>query len=198
MNNERIKPSKFKHEIPPKRWIGLNSIHPKKYKCSYCGSLVANNKGYEAEHSSGSIYICPNCNEPTYFDIDKQIPGAKHGEDVKNLPDDINSLYNEARNCISVSSYTASVMICRKLLMNIAVNKGADKGKTYKEYVNYLDVNHYTPPESKDWVDKIRELGNEANHEIKLMSNEVSVELLNFVEMLLKFIYEYPTKFKKQ
>ena len=37
-----------------------------------------------------------------------------------------------------------------------------------------------------------RKRGNEATHEIKLMSQTDAKELLTFIEMLLRFVYEFP------
>ena len=42
------------------------------------------------------------------------------------------------------------------------------------------------------WVDHIRKKGNEANHEITLMTDKDAKDLIVFLEMLLKFIYELP------
>ena len=43
-------------------------------------------------------------------------------------------------------------------------------------------------------MDHIRKKGNEANHEIKLMTAEDATELISFSEMLMKFIYEFPSR----
>jgi len=40
-------------------------------------------------------------------------------------------------------------------------------------------------------------MGNEANHEIKVMTRDEAEVVMLFTEMLLKTIYEYPTKTKK-
>jgi hypothetical protein len=64
--------------------------------------------------------------------------------------------------------------------------------------VNYLSDNGFVPPDGKDWVDHIRTKGNEATHEIKIMSKEDAEELLSFAEMLLKFIFEFPAKMKRK
>jgi len=58
------------------------------------------------------------------------------------------------------------VLLGRKLLMHIAASVGAAAGQPFVTYVDYLVTNHYAPPNSKDWIDKIRAHGNEANHEI--------------------------------
>ena len=76
--------------------------------------------------------------------------------------------------------------------MHIAVSQGADQGKTFLNYVDYLVDKHYAPPNSKVWVDRIRAHGNEATHEIVLKSAADSKEIMVFLEMLLKFIYEFP------
>lgn len=125
-----------------------------------------------------------------------QFPGFIFGNPVEKLPQNIEALYNEARECVKANAYTASVLTCRKLLMNIAVDKGASGGMNFIEYIEYLSNKNFIPPDGKAWVDRIRQRGNEANHEIVLMIKEDSEELIIFIEMLLKFIYEFPGKIK--
>lgn len=143
------------------------------------------------------IYICHKCTRPTFIlsQFDIQVPGVPFGESVSSISDkSVADLYNEARRCCQVNSYTATVLCCRKMLMNIAVSKGAEKDKSFKFYVDYLSSEGYIPPDGKAWVDHIREKGNEANHDIQIMSQNDAEELLSFIEMLLKFIYEFPAK----
>lgn len=131
---------------------------------------------------------------PTFMHGDVQIPGVSPGNEVGHLPKDIGALYNEARNAVAASCFTASVLTCRKLLMNIAVSLKADPGKRFVEYVDYLAQQGYVPPNGRGWVDHIRKKGNEATHEIVLMSRADAEELIAFSEMLLKFIFEFPAK----
>ncbi len=81
--------------------------------------------------------------------------------------------------------------------MHIAVAKGAEEGKNFFEYVEYLSSKGYVPPDAKSWVDHIRTKGNEANHQIVIMSEEEARDLTAFVEMLLKLVYEFPATSKK-
>ena len=76
--------------------------------------------------------------------------------------------------------------------MNIAVQEGAAEGLKFIEYVDYLANKGFVPPNGKAWVDHIRKKGNEATHEIALMNEQEAQDLITFVEMLLKFIYEFP------
>ena len=83
-------------------------------------------------------------------------------------------------------------MVCRKLLMHIAVEEGADEDKSFKYYVDWLEESHYIPPNGKDVVEYIREKGNEANHEIVPMEKEDAEALIGFLELFMRFIYEVP------
>ena len=181
-------------------WRAVQVIETRSYKCGFCGDKVSSNKGYrfsENQDGSGKILggmnICPSCMGPTIFTPNAiQYPAIALGNNVRNVPQDLNDLYEEARECTSTGSYTAAVLCCRKILMHIAVDKGAKKGNKFIEYVDYLSNKGYTPPEGKKWVDHIRSKGNEANHEILLMTLEDARDLIHFSEMLLKFIYEFP------
>jgi hypothetical protein len=76
--------------------------------------------------------------------------------------------------------------------MHIAVDKGAKEDLSFLGYVEYLDEKHFIPPDGKTWVDEIRKTGNQANHEIIIMTKDDAIKLLTFTEMLLRFIYEFP------
>lgn len=179
-------------------WRGQQTIASKEYVCGYCGNKVASIFGYP-DNADGTrfIYICPHCECPSFFLPGVQSPCVLPGGHVASLPKDIEALYREARESAAASAYTGAVMICRKLLMNIAVAQGADVDKRFVEYVEYLSAKGYIPPDGKSWVDHIREKGNEANHEIRIMAKEDAGELIVFTEMLLKFIYEFPSRIRK-
>lgn len=180
------------------QWVSKTTMQPKQFICGHCGHKVASNEGFYTQDAPDGeqafIYICPNCTKPSHFHRGKQIPGVAPGNDVGHLPADIQALYLEARNAVSVGASTAAVLACRKLLMNIAVSQGAKPGESFLSYVEHLAQAGYVPPNGRAWVDHIRSKGNEANHEIKLMSSDDASELIAFAEMLLKFIFEFPNK----
>lgn len=186
-------------------WNQTVQIEGESFTCGYCGSASGPSRGYICSNSRypiteyAKILICPTCNYPTFINSStlKQVPSPKFGKEVEFLPEEIEQLYNEARKCISVNAYTPAVLACRKLLMNIAFNKGAEEGKKFIYYVEYLNDNHYIPPNGKGWVDHIRVKGNEATHEITSMSKDDAIELLEFTELLLRFVFELPGKMAK-
>lgn len=85
-------------------------------------------------------------------------------------------------------------MVARKILMHVAVEKGADAGKSFTYYVDYLVDNNLVVSASKDWVDEIREVANDANHEIFEIGPDDAKGILDFSAMLLKLVYEYPER----
>ncbi len=188
-------------------WDSLGTAsEARSYTCGHCGNPLASERGYQGRRADTGvlnmrIFICHFCTRPTFFDEQdgKQWPGSSYGNPVEHIDDEkILNLYDEARRCTSSSSYTAAVMCCRKLLMHVAVSKGAEENKKFAYYVDYLADNNHIPAGSKDWVKHIKDKGNEANHEIKLMDQTDAEEIISFVEMLLKVIYEFPARMKKK
>lgn len=175
-------------------WHNENGIGSLKFTCGYCGNVVASDRGFFDKNGQRKLYICPHCTMPSLFAPGMQVPGVSPGNDVTHLPKDLEALYNEARRCVAANAHTAAVLACRKLLMHIAVQQKAEKGKSFIEYVEYLAAQGFVPPNGKGWVDHIRKKGNEANHEIVLMAQSDAAELISFAEMLLKFIYEFPAR----
>jgi len=179
----------------PIEWKNTTKFTEIRYKCGYCGLEVGPDIGYSASNSD-KVLICPNCIKPSYWDskLNTITPGTKYGEKVKSIPDNnVEELYEESRRCMMECCYTAVVLCCRKLLMNISVSFGADKNKAFSYYVDFLDSNHYINPLAKPWVDIIRKKGNEATHEIPSISEDDAQKIIKFSEMLLKTIYEYPS-----
>jgi hypothetical protein len=181
-------------------WKGLLPMPARKILCGHCNHKVSSVLGiYKTDLKSGKmsrdkIYFCPECKGPTYFDWEeKQFPMSIGSEQIKHIPEKLEALLNEARVSASLGAYTASVLCCRKMLMNISVQEGAKEGKSFVSYVEYLSEKGFIPPNGSGWVDYVRTKGNEANHEIAVMEEDDAKKLLTFVEMLMKFIYEFPS-----
>jgi hypothetical protein len=181
-------------------WQGVQGISSLEYVCGYCGNRVASSVGWTEARARAVIAVCPHCTGPTISGAlgaggaPRTIPGVRPGEDVEHVPERVVGLYNEARDCYAAGAYTSSVLAARKLLMNIAVEQGAPEGGTFASYVDHLAGAGYVPPNGKVWVDQIRTIGNEATHEIDVKTSDEAERLLAFLEMLLKFIYEFPAK----
>jgi hypothetical protein len=167
-------------------------------RCAYCDREVGASEVYGGPRGVGVqaavIYICPVCRGPnayawtTYGRYPEPVPGAA----VRDLPEDIATLYREIRAAIAAEAPTAAALTARTLLMHVAVDKGADAGKTFQFYVDWLDTQHFIPPGGKPVVDHIRETGNSAGHTVTLATDEEVRRVLRVVEMLLRNVYEFP------
>ncbi|WP_421880781.1 DUF4145 domain-containing protein [Methylibium sp.] len=189
------------------RWDSNPShVEGQLYGCGHCGGTVSPHVSWKAAivrrtvdgqlHGTGKpasyVHICPACSAPTWWDsiASKFVPAPRAGAQLKYLPPEVETLYNEARDCTGVGASTAAVMLARKLLMNLAVREGARPGLSFVAYVDFLVAGSYVPPKGKPWVDRIRAKGNEANHEIVATTSEDTREIMHLVEMLLRFNFE--------
>ena len=186
--------------MPPNdpEWQDLKTIRPRRYTCGHCGNIVGPNTGYSALRQNAHIYICSYCFAPTYFEnqgqySEEQIPGASYGRAIKGLKDHVKTAYDEARECMKAGAYTAAAMLCRKILMNVAVSKDAKPNQSFAEYVKWLQDNHYFPPGGLVWIDQIRGKGNEANHEIQPVVRSDAELVFTFTENFLLFAFELPS-----
>jgi hypothetical protein len=139
------------------RWLNINVIESHEFSCGHCGARVASDRGYYSQLPLAGqrvmIYICPHCACPSFIHGRIQIPAVAHGNNVAHVPENVYSLYNESRKCIASSCYTAAVLACRKLLMNIAVTEGAAEGLRFIEYINYLaDNGLFLQMEEDGWI----------------------------------------------
>nr|WP_244297964.1 DUF4145 domain-containing protein [Leuconostoc lactis] len=177
------------------------------YTCGYCGSKITSDEGmYLGELNYGQnqnvfpqgVFICTNCKMPSFIYNDIQVPGVNYGNSVHDIPNNVNSVYEEARKSFSVQSYTGVILLCRKLLMHVGVDLGADENKNFVYYVNYLKDNHYVSQNSGEWIDSIRKFGNVATHQIVVNTKADAEKMIKFCEMLLKMNYEYPALMNKE
>jgi hypothetical protein len=181
----------------PMKWQDVKLVPAGDWCCWSCGKEVGANQGYlmDLEGSPSAptcIRICPRCTAPTYFSGRLIAPQPLLGRTVEHLPSDIGVLYNESKRAAQAGCPTAAVMVCRKILSHVAVERGAPEG-SFREHVEYLAREGYIPPNAKNWVDYVRKRGNEANHEILLMSKADADGVLTLTEALLRSVYELPS-----
>lgn len=160
------------------------------YTCGYChkptsGFIVTRHIRMEIQW-----LICLNCLHGSVRDEWGIYPQPLLGDDVIGLPELISGAYDEARKSLSSQSYTACELMCRKILMNISVDKGASAGQGFTSYIDYIQQQGYTTPPMSGWVDIIRRNGNESNHEIKAPDKKRAEGTLSFTTQLLKLVYE--------
>ena len=188
-------------------WHGASQIKPRKFTCGSCSSQVASDRGFyieggaralpgEVPDRQPTIVLCPMCTRPTFFVLDEQHPGPLPGALVQHLPANVEPVYTEARRDFAVGSFMSVALVCRSLLMHVAVDALKEpEGKNFTEYVDAL-VAAYAP-RGNAWVDRVRKLGNAGTHRIDPITREDATAAFKFSEMILRLAYEYPTEATK-
>jgi len=74
--------------------------------------------------------------------------------------------------------------------MHIAVDKGADEGKPFAFYLDFLEEKGYVTHTMRDWVTLIKDHGNEAQHRIHTPDRKRAEGSLLFPAQLLRTVYE--------
>ena len=182
-------------------WPDAQQINRCRYRCGYCRERVMSGEGWQAESQSElgpppkmCVLICPHCNRPTYMESDYQIPPPGGQAMVAIAPPEILARLQEASDAFSVRAYTAAAILCRKILMNVAVSQAAKEGQTFAFYIEFLIQREFIPKASLPWVDKIRATGNEAAHSVAGTTETVAKQTLEFTAMLLRLVYEFPDR----
>ncbi|MFC6080966.1 DUF4145 domain-containing protein [Sphaerisporangium aureirubrum] len=140
---------------------------------------------------------CPTCHLGTIINGQVAWPSAASGSVVDGLPQEVHAAYEEARRTAGISAFTSSELMCRKILMHVAVDKGEPAGKAFAHYLSALETMGYITPAMKTWVDMIRQHGNIATHEIPAADQDRALMTLEFTEQMLRIIYEMEHRAKK-
>jgi hypothetical protein len=138
---------------------------------------------------------CPSCDDGIVKARDGVLhPAVMPCAEVQGLPLDVEQAWKESRLAYSAAAYTASEIMCRKILMHIAVDVAqSQQGKKFIEYINDLESAGHIATGLKPVVDSLRGRGNIANHELPASTRQQATVTLSIAEHLLRGIYELPT-----
>jgi len=164
------------------------------YTCGFCnrevsGAVVA---AYPTDSSPAVAWLmCPTCNKGSVFNGGSGVaPGSVFGPVLQGLPVEAAAAYQEIRSCMSVNAHTAAELLCRKVLMYVAADKGAAEGLTFVAYLNHLESAGFITPPMKPWVDLIRQHGNQATHSLAAPDQKRAEGTVMFTAELLRLVYE--------
>ncbi len=169
--------------------------------CAYCDASVNatvlhgrfSGAANQPKHTSWTI--CPVCTNGILVLEDGAIyPPPMAGREVKGLPPEIAEAWAEARRAFGAGAYTATELVCRKILMHVAVDViGMKAGEAFLKYVEELEKAGHIAAGLKPAVDKIRQRGNFATHEIPSSSREDAERTMRITYHFLVGTYEIAT-----
>lgn len=164
-------------------------------QCGHCRRFVTSAVLAAVMDSAGRPHTwwarCTSCGEPLVKTASGEVyPKPLFGEEILGLPDMVAAAYLEARTCLASGAYTACEMVCRKILMYVAVDKGATPGAAFAAYLSHLEGAGFLTPPMRLWVESIRANGNIAAHELSLSTLARAGSTLDFTAELLRLMYE--------
>jgi hypothetical protein len=128
-----------------------------------------------------------------------QLPQAKQFQTSPSWPPELCALFEEASKSFAAGAYTSATMVCRKLLMSCACHEQSlagqtvEEGKTFVYYVDYIVNSVLTFPRAKTAIDKIRDIGNEANHHVAIVNPVDAERSMTIIQYMLNAIYALPS-----
>ena len=162
------------------------------YTCGHCNTMVAGIvvSAYKINFGSVMWVLCTNCGSGSVVNNGSLYPGTLFGPIIEGLTQNVEKAYQEARSCMSVNAYTSCELLCRNILMHVAVEKGAKEGESFSEYLSFLGTKGYITPPMVKWVELIRQHGNKAAHLLEPPDRTRAESTLMFTAELLRLIYE--------
>lgn len=157
-----------------------------------------------------SLSKCLKCNQPFLTQEDfHHIEEHSVGSDaiqlypftdniaLKNAPEIVIRPYKEALKCYRAQAYEPCVMMCRKGIEAICVDKGENKGDLYSRLKKLRDKKNleetfYT------WANELRLIGNDGAHSHDIIiTQQDAKDSLDFFDALITYLYHLVDNYNK-
>lgn len=185
--------------------------------CPKCNQYVevaeAGDYQYPAsQHGLGGRYLlvsCQLCQRPMVIcqeNIGNMADGDIWSQPIRVFPDDDNFInpdwpteiqraYREAVDCYKAHAYTATVIMCRKIIDGLCTLQGA-KERTLDQSLKKLRDNGVIDARLYDWATALRLSGNEAAHDLAVTFDHVDAsDLMDLTSAILEYIYSFTQKY---
>jgi hypothetical protein len=178
---------------------GIDPQH-KQYVCGACGEKTTGRIVAEtcrgADQVLWCLCSCPRM-EPAILiekgdEMISQMPAPKEFHAGPGWPPDLAQLFSEAAQCYASGAYTATAMVCRKILMVCACAEGAEDGKPFASYVDKI-IEVLSFERARNAIDAIRHIGNDANHALQFVGRDGARRALSIVAYMLNTMYSLPS-----
>lgn len=118
------------------------------------------------------------------------------GKALESLPKMINGIYAEVKTSFIHESPILAGIGLRTLIEAVCVNKSIG-GNDLNQRINRLHADGYISPPAKEYLHKLRKIGNASTHKIQAFSMEQLSHGLEIANHLLKEVYFLPKLNKK-
>lgn len=164
--------------------------------CQRCGEGQMAVVAHTTSHPLVKWLRCVSCNRGAVDNFGTISPQAPPLNVPLGVSGDVLQVWEEARQCLGIGAYCAAVMMCRKLLLHVAVSHGLAAKKENGRAPNFYEALEHLQHEGiisapmRKWADRIKEVGNQQNHEIGAIGTEDAMDVAKFTEKLLELAFE--------
>lgn len=173
------------------------------HQCPFCSGTqmgIVAMASWQAGEPDTKWLRCVQCLRGVVLNDSRPAPGTRPLDTPDYVPEDAARTWNEVRDCLSVGAYTATVMLCRKILFHVAVDEGlpekGDNGRapTFAAALAYLEAEGVLTRKMRPWVTRVKDVGNEANHEIAGHDENEALTIAKFTREILYLAYTLPAE----
>ena len=152
--------------------------------------------GYEYPARGRFWLSCVECGTPHVKSGSLVSPSSPPLSTPEGLADPELAVWAEIRACLGIGAYTSATMMCRKMLFHLAVanglpaKDGGGRAPNFTQATKHLQAEGIITSRMRPWVDRIKDIGNEANHELEAISERDAMDVARFTEQLLRLSFE--------
>jgi len=114
------------------------------------------------------------------------------------IPQEIGDDFDEANKCLGVEAKKATVTMCRRVLQNACVSKGASPNTDLVKQIDELESKRVINPSMKDVAHTIRKIGNWGAHPqddpLKDVTLDDALEIVEFTSEFLNEVFVRPAR----
>ncbi len=179
--------------------------------CTTCQALVDAKVmgGYDAYDEEAGYYKflflkCPKCDNPMlaeqelYGGDEWSEPSRLYPPHVRanpTLPAPIRGMFDEVLACLRAKAYTATVLMCRKVLEGVCRAHGATGGLS--SALQELKEKGVIESRLYEWADELRLSGNAAAHDVAVSTPaEDAKDIVDFTNAILEYTFTFRDKFE--
>lgn len=166
---------------------------------SYIPPFGGQRQGASFQLSNTSISKCSHCKESSIWKNEKMVYPMTGNVEMANpdLPDDIKTDYNEAKDIVNISPRGAAALL-RLAVQKLCIHLG-EKGKNINDDIESL-VKKGLPKTMQQALDNVRVVGNNAVHPGTIDLNdkiEIAFALFGFVNIICEVLISQPKKIQE-
>lgn len=165
------------------------------------GSITPYQSIYKNDTGIWALGECPSCKKCVTLHFTSSgphptveiFPRPMPQEPDESIPNMIRKDLFEARKCLSVGAFRATVTMCRRTLQSAFIDKGAEKNTPLYKQIDELKEKGIITEEMQKWADSVRWVGNDGAHpENPEVTGEDAEEILKLTEAMMEILYILP------